>query len=114
MKFFNFKLMSNLNGIYHKGRFRGGEWAKHLRPYLKRVGNKRWRKTGTDFEDELLPVAFRGRRPKGKPIVVKMTFQVNDEKKYSRYGKYRNMRDARNATGQAHVINYVFLKGSVH
>lgn len=42
--------MSNLNKTYHKGKYRSGEWAKHLRPYLKRVGNKRWRKDGKDIE----------------------------------------------------------------
>ncbi|NQX92967.1 MAG: hypothetical protein HRT74_12750 [Flavobacteriales bacterium] len=42
--------MSNNNKIYHKGRFRGGERIKHLRPYLKRLGNKRWRKFQDDIE----------------------------------------------------------------
>ncbi|WP_298899786.1 hypothetical protein [uncultured Psychroserpens sp.] len=42
--------MNNLNKTYHKGKYRSGEWAKHLRPYLKKVGNKRWRKDGKEIE----------------------------------------------------------------
>ena len=42
--------MNNLNKTYHKGKYRGGEWAKHLRPFLKKLGNKRWRKEGKKFE----------------------------------------------------------------
>jgi len=102
--------MSNLNGIYHKGRYRSGEWAKHLRPYLKRIGNKRWRKTGKDLETEGIPAIARKRRSTIKPVVVKITYQVNDERKYSRYGKYRNMRDAQNAVQKPHVVHYTFLK----
>ena len=47
--------MSNLNKIYHKG-YRSGEWAKHLLPFLKRVRNKKWRKTAKnlfEFEEEV-------------------------------------------------------------
>lgn len=42
--------MSNLNKTYHKGKYRGGEWAKHLRPFLKWLGNKRWRKDGKEID----------------------------------------------------------------
>ncbi|MDQ8747621.1 hypothetical protein [Elizabethkingia miricola] len=34
-----------VENLYNKGRFRSQEYAKHLRPFLKRIGNKRWRKT---------------------------------------------------------------------
>ncbi|WP_157976841.1 hypothetical protein [Taibaiella helva] len=30
--------------IYHKGKYRSGERDRHLRPYLKRKGNKAWHK----------------------------------------------------------------------
>lgn len=43
--------MSNLNKIYHKGKFRNGEWAKHLRPFLKKIGNRRWRRTNKKILD---------------------------------------------------------------
>ena len=41
-----------MKNSYNKGRFRDGEWAKHLRPWLKRVGNKRWRRTGKNVKDQ--------------------------------------------------------------
>lgn len=34
-----------VKNLYNKGRFRSREYTKHLRPFLKRIGNKRWRKT---------------------------------------------------------------------
>ena len=33
-----------VENLYNKGRFRSQEYAKHLRPFLKRIGNKRWQK----------------------------------------------------------------------
>lgn len=39
-----------MKNIYNKGKNRDEEWAKHLRPILKRVGNKRFRKTGKNLE----------------------------------------------------------------
>lgn len=33
-----------VKNLYNKGRFRSQEYAKHLRPFLKRIGNKRWLK----------------------------------------------------------------------
>jgi hypothetical protein len=32
-----------MRNIYNKGKYRNGEWAKHLRPFLKKVGNRKWR-----------------------------------------------------------------------
>jgi len=60
--------MSNLNKIYHKGKYRSGEWGKHLRPYLKRVGNKRWRKS--TLENEII------RNPKKKKENLKEPLQL--------------------------------------
>lgn len=63
--------------IYHEGKYRSGEWCKHLRPYLKRLGNKRWRKdAAVDIADELDEdhlVVVREKRKKNKPVKVKIT-----------------------------------------
>jgi len=40
-----------MKNIYNKGDNRYGEWAKHLRSFLKRMGNKRFRKTGKNLKD---------------------------------------------------------------
>lgn len=68
--------MNNLNKIYHKGKYRNGEWAKHLRPYLKRVGNKRWRKDGKEIEifDNLIQSKKQNR--------LKRTIKVKFTKKF--------------------------------
>lgn len=33
-----------MKNLYNKGQFRSREYAKHIRPFLKRKGNKRWRR----------------------------------------------------------------------
>ena len=97
--------MKNLNKAYHKGKYRSGEWAKHLRPYLKRVGNKRWRKDGKDielFETNVL------KQPKKyslkKHIKVKITKQTHGGLKSTTISKYRTLRDANNAMNQGNII----------
>ncbi|HAY3563946.1 TPA: hypothetical protein JRW62_002979 [Elizabethkingia meningoseptica] len=43
-----------MKNLYNKGRFRSREYAKHLRPFLKRKGNKRWRRTRmTEVKNQL-------------------------------------------------------------
>ena len=100
--------MSNFNKIYHKGSYRSGEWAKHLRPYLKRVGNKRWRKSYFGYNDEII------RNPKKKhnlkrTIKVKITKKGYGNSTISYVSKYRTIRDVHNATKQANVIRAIIL-----
>ena len=40
------------NNIYHKGRYRLGEWAKHLRKWRKKKGNRVFRRTGKNLKDD--------------------------------------------------------------
>ena len=43
-----------MRNIYNKGRYRNREWAKHLRPFGKRAGNKKWRKAvKSDIAEQL-------------------------------------------------------------
>jgi len=102
--------MSNLNKIYHKSRFRGGEWCKHLRPYLKRAGNKRWRKTGKNLPDSEEPVHWRKTRAIKKTITVRITTMSHCGCKTTRTEKYRTLRDAENAMKRAHVTQTILLK----
>jgi len=102
--------MSNLNKIYHKGDYRSGEWSKHLRPYLKRVGNKKWRKTGkclTEYEEI---VNFRKSYIGKKIIKVRITKLYYGNIKIKTISKYRKMRDAENAMNQQHVIKAEILE----
>lgn len=102
--------MSNLNKIYHKGRFRGGEWCKHLRPYLKRTGNKRWRKTGIQLTDSDEPVLCRKKQRVKKNLTVRITTINHCGRKSTRTEKYRTMRDAENAMKRPHVLQALILK----
>lgn len=102
--------MSNLNKTYHKGKYRSGEWVKHLRPYLKRVGNKRWRKDGKDIElydaDEIKPLKKYSTK---KHIKVKIKKKLYGDLYWTNISKYRSLRDAKNAMKQAGVIEAEIL-----
>jgi hypothetical protein len=98
--------MTNLNKIYHKGRFRSGEWAKHLRPFLKRLGNKKFRKTAVNLEEYDLVMFRKAKKKLKKRIRVKITISLFGDKKYSYYKNYRTMKDLNNAVKRPNVIRY--------
>lgn len=102
--------MNNLNKTYHKGKYRNGEWAKHLRPYLKRVGNKRWRKDGKeiDISDNLIQSKKTNRLK--RTIKVKITKKFYGDLKWTTITKYRTIRDAENAMRQANVVKAEIIK----
>lgn len=102
--------MTNLNKTYHKGKFRGGEWAKHLRPFLKRLGNKRFRKIATTLEENELKRFSNSKRKKGrKRIKAKITIKLFGDRKYSYYKSYRSMKDLENTVKRPNVINYTII-----
>lgn len=102
--------MNNLNKTYHKGKYRSGEWAKHLRPYLKKVSNKRWRKTGKNIAEEEIVRPVHTTIKLKKKIKVKITFQDHNGKTHSRINTYKTLRDAKNAMNQAHVIRTLIIE----
>jgi len=105
--------MSNLNKTYHKGKFRSGEWAKHLRPYLKRLGNKRFRKTSPTMEDDEFDRFTKAKKKKArKRIRAKITIRFYRDNKISYYKSYRTMRDLENAVNRPNVITYTILNNS--
>ncbi len=105
--------MSNLNKTYHKGKYRGGEWAKHLRPYLKRLGNKRFRKVAASLESDEFDRFIKSKRKKGrKKIKVKITQRIYGDSKSSYYKSYRTMKDLNNAIKRPNVISYLILDDS--
>ncbi|MFY0630643.1 MAG: hypothetical protein JXR05_09695 [Flavobacteriaceae bacterium] len=100
----------NLNSIYHKGRYRNGEWGKHLRPYQKRLGNKRFRKTGKLIVSEIDP---HGRvnfpRKKKRLIKVKIRHKIFGEATTTEIKRFHSLRDANNAIKRNGVIEAIFL-----
>lgn len=102
--------MSNLNKIYHKGKYRSGEWAKHLRPYLKRVGNKRFRKQAVSFEEEEFIKFSRYRKKRArKRISAKITVKSYGDREYSYYSNYCTLRDLENVVKRPNVVRYLII-----
>lgn len=105
--------MTNFNKIYHKGKYRSGEWAKHLRPYLKRVANKRFRKDALTIEsDEYHNLKSLKKWKIRRKIKAKITLRLNGNSKTSYYKNYRNMKDLNNAVKRPNVIRYMLVDGN--
>jgi hypothetical protein len=102
--------MTNLNKAYHKGKYRGGEWAKHLRPYLKRVGNKRFRKSMIGFNVEPLGKNKTSKGNSSKTIKARITLRIFGNKTKSYDKKYRTMRDLNNSINRPNVIRYLIIE----
>ena len=100
----------NLNSTYHKGRFRNGEWSKHLKPYSKRLGNKKFRKTGRNLDEERDPLAKIGRyHKKKKTIKIKIKYRYFGDFTRTEIKKFHSVRDAKNSINRNNVINAAFL-----
>ena len=105
--------MSNLNKTYHKGKYRGHEWAKHLRPYLKRLGNKKFRKAAATLEEDEFDNFTKSKKKKGRKVIrAKVTIELFGNTKISYFKKYRTLRDLENAVKRPNVIRYIILNES--
>lgn len=99
-------MRTNLNSIYHKGKFCNGERAKHLRPYGKRTGNKRFRKTGKNNDAEITDnlIKWSKQRKTKKSIKVKITYYCIGDSKSTHIKRFRSIRDAENSMRRNNVI----------
>lgn len=102
--------MTNLNKTYHKGKFRSYEWAKHLRPFLKRIGNKRFRKTSINLEEDELVKYRKSKKRHRKRIKAKITVQKFGDCKLSYYKSFKTVRDFNNAVNRPNVIRYFIIE----
>lgn len=94
--------------VYHKGKYRSGERSKHLSPFLKRTGNKRWRKDAVaDIADglgeERLEVSAKTVK-KPRLIAVQMRIRVGKNLVHRYNCRYARHRDAEQAIRQERVI----------
>jgi hypothetical protein len=96
--------MGNYNSIYHKGKYRSGEYAKHLRPFLKRVGNKKWRKEGRLLTKDPEIRTIANKKGGKKPVLVKITHHIYGDKKVSEYRRYKTIKDAQQSLNRNSVI----------
>jgi hypothetical protein len=99
-----------MRNIYNKGKYRSGEWAKHLRPYLKKQGNRKWRRTARDlgrltYEDYTVDeVTEIKKKKKRKSIVVEFKTGTSFGRSFSYRVKYRSLRAAKDAMKRRKVI----------
>lgn len=105
-----------MKNIYNKGRYRFHEYG-HLRPYLKRQGNKRWRKTTSGLLDELdyevtgVPIAKIPRKPvkeRGR-IHVKITESLRNGTVLKYYKRYRTVSALENAVKRNAVLSVYII-----
>jgi predicted secreted protein len=64
-----------VRNTYNKGKYRSGEWAKHLRPFLKNIGNRKWRRSAQEIileESQMPEKRVRICRKTKKKIAVKL------------------------------------------
>ena len=100
-----------MTNIYNKGKFRNGEWAKHLRPYLKRQGNKRWRRTADNMKTidpdgfEVFSQITDSKSKMKKSIEVKFKLRSFGDRTISYRARYRTLRSAKDAMKRNNVIN---------
>lgn len=99
---------------YNKGRFRGHEYGK-IPPYLKKLGNRKWRRTASKETNILHSELFfetKVQLPKKvfkskERIKVKITFLEINQVTSSRYVTYKNLKALNDSTKRNNVINVV-------
>jgi len=102
--------MNNLNKTYHKGKFRELEWGKHLRRYLKRVGNKKFRRAMLNFEQDEYEIFKRAKSKRNKRLIkVKVTHSTETGGTVSYYKRYRTLRALNDSVKRSNVIRYTIL-----
>jgi hypothetical protein len=99
-----------MKNIYNKGTFRSYEWGK-IPPYLKKHGNKKWRRTEkSEIEDQLIETVriFKQRRKRRKLIRAKITREINGRKD-SEYRSFYSEKSFKSSISQAHVTRYFLI-----
>lgn len=96
--------------LYHKGKYRSREWCKHLRPFLKRTGNKRWRKDArleiaTSLDETALAVKGPETQRRSKTR-IRVRFTIRDGRFTHTYNRfYKTRRSAEDAIRRNAVIS---------
>lgn len=105
-----------MKNLYNKGKFRGFEYGK-IPPYLKTLGNKRWRRTAPmelrslESEEASLPTNIQLPQKNSKTkarIKVKITFLEYNQKKTSRYLTYKSVKALQDSMKKNTVMQVVF------
>lgn len=100
-----------MKNLYNKGTFRSYEWGK-IPPYLKKYGNKKWRRTEKSaIEDQLneTPKFFKQRKKQRKLIWAKITREINGRTN-SDYRSFCSEKSFKSCINRAHVTRYFLIK----
>lgn len=99
-----------MKNIYNKGAFRSFEYGK-IGPYLKKHGNKKWRRTEkSEIENQLSETIkfFKQRRNKRKLIWVKITREINGRTD-SDYRSFYTGKSFKSSISRAHITKYILI-----
>ncbi|MGO4710992.1 hypothetical protein AB4Y90_18165 [Chryseobacterium sp. 2TAF14] len=102
-----------MKNIYNKGTFRSFEYGK-IGPYLKKQGNKKWRRTEKlEIENQLNETFkfFKQRRKKRKIIWAKITREI-DGRTYSDYRSFYSEKAFKDSIKRAFVTRYFLIKNT--
>lgn len=104
-----------MKNIYNKGTFRSFEYGK-IGPYLKKRGNKKWRRTGKlEIENQLSETMkfFKQRRKKRKIIWAKITTETQG-RTYSDYRSFYSEKAFKSSINRAHVTRYFLINNRIN
>ncbi|MCX8524236.1 hypothetical protein OF897_09975 [Chryseobacterium formosus] len=99
-----------MKNIYNKGTFRSFEYGK-IGPYLKKHGNKKWRRTEKlEIEDQLSETIkfFKQRRKRRKLIWVKITSESYGTT-HSDYRSFYSEKAFKDSINRAHIARYFLI-----
>ncbi|MEC3875608.1 hypothetical protein [Chryseobacterium salviniae] len=105
-----------MKNLYNKGKYRSFEYAKHLRPFLKRIGNKKFRKTEKqEIESQLNDfVGFQKVRKKRQfKIWVKITTE-DSIRKYSEYKNFYSEKSFQDSIKRNAVTHFFIINNKKH
>ncbi|WP_411811208.1 hypothetical protein ACLB9Y_14415 [Chryseobacterium scophthalmum] len=104
-----------MKNIYNKGTFRSFEYGK-IGPYLKKHGNKKWRRTEKSaIEDQLSEITkfLKQRKKRRKLIWVKITREINGTID-SDYRSFYSEKAFKSSINRAHVTRYFLINNKTN
>ncbi|WP_265429661.1 hypothetical protein [Chryseobacterium sp. YIM B08800] len=104
-----------MKNVYNKGTYRSFEYGK-IGSYLKRNGNKKWRRTEkSEIEDQLSETtkSFKQRQKRRKLIWVKITREINGTTD-SDYKSFYSEKAFKSSINRAHVTRYFLINNKTN
>ncbi|MCW3160011.1 hypothetical protein [Chryseobacterium oryctis] len=100
-----------MKNIYNKGTFRNHEWGK-IPSYLKKLGNKKWRRTEVlEIEDQLKEfIRFYKKRKKRRKIIwAKITTEIRGRSS-SDYRSFYSEKSFKDSIRRPNITRYYIIK----